>query len=269
MIPEGGRDVQCSNCGHAWFQRPAGWENQQPDSDPDLATRGDEIAPDDPVPEPDPDPSPEPDAETPEPVARPRRPLDEGVRGILEEEAQRELRARESEGMETQPDLGIDAARDTEEERRRIARERMARMRGIGEGEALEPEVAPPPPEPEPEPRPRKELFPDIEEINSTLDTPPTARPAPQRPAPREDDIEPAPPVRKRSGFARGFSIVVILVGLALAVYALAPTIVGYLPALGPALTAYVAFVNELLVSIDALMQTAIEKMEAAAGGEG
>src|SRR5690606_18399238 len=24
VIPDGGRDVQCSNCGHAWFQRSAG-----------------------------------------------------------------------------------------------------------------------------------------------------------------------------------------------------------------------------------------------------
>jgi len=24
VIPENGRDVQCSNCGHTWFQRPAG-----------------------------------------------------------------------------------------------------------------------------------------------------------------------------------------------------------------------------------------------------
>ncbi|HHB81612.1 MAG TPA: thioredoxin, partial [Aliiroseovarius sp.] len=26
VIPENGRDVQCSNCGHTWFQKPAGSE---------------------------------------------------------------------------------------------------------------------------------------------------------------------------------------------------------------------------------------------------
>ena len=32
-IPDGGRDVQCSNCGHAWFQLPAGLEAALADED--------------------------------------------------------------------------------------------------------------------------------------------------------------------------------------------------------------------------------------------
>lgn len=37
VIPSAGRDVQCSNCGHAWFQPPAGADPAQaPQPEPDL-----------------------------------------------------------------------------------------------------------------------------------------------------------------------------------------------------------------------------------------
>lgn len=37
VIPSAGRDVQCSNCGHAWFQPPAGADlAQAPQPEPDL-----------------------------------------------------------------------------------------------------------------------------------------------------------------------------------------------------------------------------------------
>lgn len=262
VVPDGGRDVQCSNCGHAWFQRPAGWEEDTQDNDPDLASRHEEIAPDDPVPEPAPDPEAEDDFEPPA-AATPRRPLDEGVRGILTAEAERELQARAAEGnIETQPDLGIDEA-DPEEERRRVARERMAHMRGIEEGETLEPEVPPAPPEPEPEPPARRDLFPDIEEINSTLDSPPETTPEPVE---REEHETNRP---RRGGFRRGFSVIILLFALAFAVYYFAPQIVEAIPGVRPYMVQYVDFVNGLLAQIEGLMQLAIEKMEAAASGDG
>lgn len=62
-IPETGRDVQCANCGHAWFQmrsRPGAAETVAPVASP--------VAP--PVPEVAPEPAPEPMPE-PEPVVEP------------------------------------------------------------------------------------------------------------------------------------------------------------------------------------------------------
>lgn len=260
VIPEGGRDVQCSNCGHAWFQRSANWQERAPDHDPDAAlaapenTHDSQTAPD------EDDWGDEP--ETPAP-ARPRRELDDGVRDILAEEAQREMAARAHEAgtVETQGELGIEDYGDPEEERRRIARERMARMRGIEEGETLEPEVAPPPP---PGPQARRDMFPDIDEINSTLDTPDSAKPKPKRtPRPAADKDKGREP---RGGFSRGFSIVVLLVAIAFGLYVFAPRIVELFPGLTDTMVAYVDLVNRLFGWIEGLMQGVVDKLEDAAG---
>jgi predicted Zn finger-like uncharacterized protein len=258
VIPEGGRDVQCSNCGHAWFQRSAGAREVAPDHDPDAAL----VAPENPheqAPDPDEDwdepPAPEP--------ARPRRPLDEDVRGILTEEAQRELDARARDGgtVETQTELGIEDYSD-EEERRRIARERMARMRGIEEGETLEPEVPPAPP---PEPAARKDMFPDIDEINSSLDNRQAEETRPRRQPAQETSGDDQP----RGGFRRGFSVVFIIAALAFAVYLLAPNIVEMFPGLRDAMIAYVDLVNRFLAWVQDLMQTVTDQIEAATGNDG
>ncbi|MEC7764560.1 MAG: zinc-ribbon domain-containing protein [Pseudomonadota bacterium] len=259
VVPEGGRDVQCSNCGHAWFQRSANWQERAPEHDPDAALAAPESAHETPLTSDDD----WDDDETSQPMPeRPRRELDEGVRDILAEEAQRELAARAQDGgtVETQGELGIEEYGDPEEERRRIARERMARMRGIEEGETLEPEVAPVPP---PGPQARRDMFPDIDEINSTLDTPDSAKPKPKRAArPKvEDGGE-----RARGGFSRGFSIIILLVAIAFGVYVFSPRIIDLFPGLTDAMVSYVGLVNQLFAWIEGLMQTVIDKLETAAG---
>lgn len=268
VVPQGGRDVQCSNCGHAWFQRPAGWQDPDAGDDPDHVTQTPDPAPQDDAPvaaqapaDPDPDSEDSWDDDHPAANAPPRRPLDENVRDILAAEAQREMDARARDGgeLETQPELGISDYTDPEAERQRIARERMARMRGIEEGETLEPEVPPAPP---PEPQGKRALFPDIEEINSSLDTPVAGKPGPKR----EENAGIREPKPQSGAFRRAFSIVVILVALAFAVYAFAPRIVGLAPDLAGPMGQYVDFVNGLLAQIEALMQKLIDKMESMAG---
>ena len=37
MIPDDGRDVQCSNCGHTWFQHPDGMAGEAQDASPETA----------------------------------------------------------------------------------------------------------------------------------------------------------------------------------------------------------------------------------------
>ncbi|WP_298492936.1 zinc-ribbon domain-containing protein [uncultured Maritimibacter sp.] len=269
VIPEGGRDVQCSNCGNAWFQRPlkAGFDETDttaPAAEPDDDDADGYDYADDPDDDPDEreDDGDEDPAFVP-PAASPRRPIADDVRDILETEAQREIEARSREGVEVQEELGIGAYLDPEAERRRIARERMARMRGIEEGESLDPEVAP---EPESEPLPEKrgrEVFPDIEEINSTLDSPQgNGQTADQDEGQISQFAQ-----RGSSGFRRGFSVMILLAALALAVYLLAPQIVDLVPASAGVLSAYVDWVNELFVWINAMMADAVARMESAAQG--
>lgn len=297
VIPEGGRDVQCSACGHGWYQMPQGHEHDLPaeEAAPDDILSAEEIEePEeafDEIPEDAEDEAREPDAwtdETPEeaviaaededeesagppPVMdKPARALDEGVRSILQEEAQRELEARAgevghvAEPVETQPDLGLDDRRPSpEEERRRIARERMARMRGIDEDDLAEADFDSnlEPPENEGLAPNRRAQFPDIEEINSTLDSH----------APRGESVSDVPEAVKggRSGFARGFSVVIFLAALLLAVYVLAPKLAIGVPALEPMLTAYVEAVNAARASLEAVLRGLIEKIEAAAASDG
>jgi predicted Zn finger-like uncharacterized protein len=157
VIPATGRDVQCSNCAHTWFQR-------HPDQDAELAEElgqplpdpewdpEDEVPTAPPVPERAPEPEPASEAEPPRPPRRPtprpapdvyddddepipavpnRRSLDPEMAELFREERDFEARQREAEGLEMQPDLGLSAPDEDEQTRRsRQARERMARLKG-------------------------------------------------------------------------------------------------------------------------------------------
>lgn len=376
VIPETGRDVQCSSCGHTWFQKhplqdttPSAesadddmWEDHETDDryadeaddqygfadDDDLiqdedprqaqevatteavnetfevetaedvtaedATAEDETAEDETAedewqgfptdPGMDDAPTPDtrllPDPEDPLPqfpivdeddyeedpardLPSPRRTLDTSVADLLREEAEREARARAAErdpGLESQPELGLDAGmpplRESDADRRAAeSRERMARLRGEEPQIAapVEPRVAPPPP---PKISPieqdddqiaaaaaaavadsRRALLPDIEEINSSLSSTSDRRPA------RADDYDKpgkaADPrkveAEKPRGFARGFSLVLLLAALLFALYTFAPALAEAVPAAASALATYVEVVNGLRVMLDAQFQ--------------
>ncbi|MEJ1996603.1 MAG: zinc-ribbon domain-containing protein [Maritimibacter sp.] len=207
------------------------------------------------------------DEETSTPIvpARPPRSIDEGIRSVLREEAQREMEARESERgrspepMEMQSDLGLDAgdsdAGDSSDEaRRREARARMAKMRGLDDE----------PPEADfdmaneaPEPRAQgRDLFPDIEEINSTLDSHETSDAGGA-----EEDEE----VSKR-GFSRGFFLVIFLAALLLTLYLIAPQLAEKVPALKPALVVYVDMMNSLRAMLDTQLRSLIVKIKETTG---
>lgn len=302
VIPAEGRDVQCSDCGHTWYQdhpdhadapagasmraslaQPAtGWDEDEDDGyDPAEAaeyTEADHGPEAEDQPEPAPQPQPQPqrrlglddlpdldpaamdrlrrappppvpddpedlDAEDDDPddrpvtaaaAPRPRgtpRELDPAISDILRQEAERENRLRQAEaqtGLESQPELGLDAPIEEDGPRRaREARERMARLRGDS---------------PRPDTvmtgggRARKSL-PDIEEINSSL------RPGEMAAGP----TAPARPVpaRKSGGFARGFSVAVILAVALTLVYSKAQPIARAVPQADPVINAYVAMVDQ------------------------
>lgn len=238
-IPDAGRDVQCSNCGHAWFQLPPEVEAEMAAEEalydaPDAVTAA--VAHEDPEPE-----------DTPEPVAAEplRRGIDESVLAVLREEAEREVEVRKAEApvVETQPELGLEAV----EASGAVAR-RLARLKGV------EPEVVV-------KPQSRREMLPEIEEINSTLRASSEKRAS--QPAVAETMVG-----RKGSGFRTGFSLMLLLGVALLAVYVMAPKLALQFPAASNALTQYVAAVDGVRMQFDGLLKTAIAFLHGLTSGK-
>lgn len=252
VIPENGRDVQCSNCSHTWFETPGASIEREEEGDEIVH----EIASDEPydfASEQEPESAPEPGAEDEleyadddengfgeEPPQPQRRTLDPSIAEILREEAELEAAQRraESSPMESQPDLGLDVAPappppvSPEEQRSEEARRRMARLRG---------EAVPPPSAPHAH---RSELLPDIEEINSTLRS--TAERSATRPAYQE---EPVP--EKSGGFGLGFGLVTLVALVGLGVYLFADLVSANVPALAPWVALFVEWVDGVRLLLD------------------
>ncbi|ATG34443.1 zinc-ribbon domain protein [Phaeobacter piscinae] len=266
VIPDDGRDVQCSNCGQTWFQAGRALDaddaESAPAAGPDLADlppdadtpashisdqdpltkdADDDIAAETDLPPAEPSsedhPAEEDTAEDRAPdVAATARGLDPAISDILREEAEREanLRAAENSPLQTQTDLGLDSLPEEESARRaREAREQMARMRGEDPQQLATAET-----------ESRRGLLPNIDEINSTL------RSGEGTAAPIAPPMDAAPPKKKRN-FARGFAFA-LLIALALAMaYDNAPLIAQKLPQADPYLSTYVAKVDAARLWLD------------------
>jgi len=201
------------------------------------------------------------------------------VAQILREEAAREAATRRAEAaaLETQPDLGLDRGRPSEmppayatepaasemvpespretmtrpfaesavmpeSQQAEEARRRMARLRG----------------EPVPGPaagQSRREVFPDIEQINSTL------RSTAER-AVAESEISVAEVQTQRRGFRTAFSIVVVFALLLGLIYVLAAPIGEALPQLMPLLDAYREWVDGGRLWLDLRLQDLLEALQ-------
>lgn len=246
VIPDTGRDVQCSNCGDTWFQH-------HPDHMPEEAEIVDEAQSWEVVPappataEPEPEPEPEPEASASEDLVEPvpaRKELDPSVRDVLREEASRERAAREEEAgsLETQPDLGLDTHEDEAEKRNREAQARMARLRGEAEEETPE--------RPDLDPGTRRNLLPDIDEINSSLSSEgDDSSSSPGDPG----DVE-TPTTPDKGGFRRGFNTVLLLAVIGLLLYVFAPQLARAVPALEGAMMSYVALVDQARAWLDGMV---------------
>jgi predicted Zn finger-like uncharacterized protein len=229
-IPESGRDVQCANCSHAWFQmRPA--KTSVADISPVAASAGTVAAPVDQFAavEAEPEAKIAPQAATPEPAGYG---VDESVLSILREEAEREANARmtDARGMGAPSDAGLAAASTAIQKRDEMPHH-------------ADPEV-------EAKPSARRDLLPDVEEINSTL------RPSEQGGGAFGDDAA-ADAARSRNSFRSGFMMMLVLAVLGLIAYMVAPQLSAQVPALKGPLTAYVGFVDMMRLQLDGLMQSA------------
>lgn len=237
VIPDGGRDVQCSNCGHAWFQASPTVE----------AAQAEEIALFD-APTVVVDAASEPEPEPTHPT--PARGLDETVLAVLREEAEREAAARRAEAaapIETQTEMGLTAAPAPIPEPVAPAARRVARLKGA---EAEQPPHSP-------RAQTRREMLPEIEEINSTLRA--TSEKRTGEPSAVSDTLL---PVRHPgSGFRNGFLLAVTVAAIAVAVYVMAPRIGQQMPGAAPVMTSYVTTVDSARTWLDGVMQQAISAL--------
>ena len=254
VIPKDGRDVQCSNCAHTWFESREtsnvedvlSEEVVAPDST--LAAEGKavkeakaevEAVKEDAAEDDDevwgaeayaPKPAPAP-AVKPQPQ---RQELDSSIADILREEAAREAAARRAEAeyeMENQPDLGLDSANAAPDQRSAEAQKRMALLKGESSNAAavaatVAATVA----------ASRRELLPDIEDINSSL------RSEAER-GTGYAEVEVVQAKQKR-GFRTGFLSVMTLLAVLAAIYLFASQLSAKFPAAEGALKAYVASVD-------------------------
>lgn len=234
VIPAEGRDVQCSDCGQTWFQH-------HPDNDPTAVETPDEAAQED---APDVRPAPPPPG-----LKRTQRKVEDSVQEILREEAQRETAAREREAdnLESQPDLGLEE--DDFEKRNRDARNRLARLRG--DKEQVDASGS------------RRDLLPDIEEINSSLRSTNDRRDK----SLQMSDIDPKD-LDRRGGFWSGFTMIVVLMAVAIGVYLFAPQIAKAFPQADPWLSTYVSKADTVRVWLNGHLGDALDWLEKTAASQ-
>ncbi|MCR9158652.1 MAG: zinc-ribbon domain-containing protein [Rhodobacteraceae bacterium] len=259
VIPEDGRDVQCSNCGNTWFQ--AHDTSNTPDAQ-DAEAKASKDAVWHPEVDSDVDGRPSVNQEaapgSSAPPAPPkRRELDPSVADILREEAEIEARARETDfgGIEEQPDLGLQEPEDEAAKRARQAQERMRKLRGEDPEAAA---VAAAASAVADRPKSRRDMLPDVEEINQTLRASNERSEVRSVQADLEDDEEPS------GGFGRGFLYTIILFAIAAALYWNATQIGEAIPQLKGALDSYVALVDQLRVWLNTQVALVLEMINGA-----
>ena len=247
VIPAEGRDVQCSNCQETWFQTHPDTEQQtdvaqtlkehfaqtEPEatpvppavSEPDPIDDEFERALDqelDTIAEDDPDVAPAP-AITHE---RSKRGIDPSVADILREEAQREREQRAAETFEHQDGFALDTDEPTSDPQPKKSGYIDPKLDDLDEMYKDTASDAP---------AFRRDLLPDIEEINSTLRWD-------KKSAGKE---QPETQAQKNASGRRGFRAAIILLLLAVAVYAYADLITSNVPQLAPYLDTYVAQIDQ------------------------
>ena len=263
-IPEAGRDVQCSNCGNAWFQRHPEVEAEEQLSEEIFASEESEAA-FEPMMEVETEVVPAPVIEPadlaaidPPPPLR-RKAMDESVLAVLREEAEREVAVRKTEaprGVEVQADLGLQPPAPPLSPSLVAARARFSDLSADPAELAAEAEA-------EARPLSRRELLPDIEEINSTLR-------ASTEPRGNGDAVGlPLVLEDRRKGFRSGF-VLMIVVSVALwMTYIMSPRIAAQIPASAGAMEAYVAVVDKARLGVDAALQSASRSLRDLSGSDG
>jgi len=246
VIPDTGRDVQCSSCGTTWFQEPEGHQPAAPRpaaAEPTVtdAPPASDVA------------APEVAAKAPETGLR-QRTLDEAVVNVLREEAARETDARRAEHalLEEQTELGLGDAAPAAAPAAAAVVAASVTAPGAGQDAAeVEDHLV--------TRNMRRDLLPDIEEINSTL------RASSDRQGdPAARDV-PETQSQRRSGFRRGFLGAVAVMALALVPYLMSDMIAARVPSLAPVIAGYSGAIDGLRSWLDGHMKSTTDSLRPAA----
>ncbi len=215
VIPEDGREVQCSNCEETWFQdkHPAASDAEPEALAEKPSVELENVKARDALEFEAAETEPEPTEE--EAVGN----VDPAVSSILREEAAREAELREREGssLESQPDLALDPPEEAKVKPKRPAATETATDAG------------------------QKDELPDVEAINSGLRSELTS-----------DEAEAAAPARKSGGFLRGFALIVIIGVILFLIYGNANQISEAVPQADPVLKSYVSLVDQARLWLEA-----------------
>ncbi len=283
-IPLAGRDVQCSNCGHAWFQAHPEVVAERDDeealfgSEPIHGTAEAEVPdPEDVLADSSPvaasDAAELGAADAPEAIAADAPP---DAIPVAAEVVPLDFAALTPAAADTEPVAAVapmPAARNIDDRVMAVLREEAARETAARRAETpsletqtempLEPEVSRRGVEPVPASlRPRSERLPAIEEINSTL------RSTSGRVDDDDEGAVPNLPAVKpvKSGFRQGFLTLVLLGVIILALYVFAPLIGAKVPALAGVAAGYVSVIDMVRGFLDTQIQTLIGMLRGLAG---
>ncbi len=243
VIPDTGRDVQCSNCSFTWFQVHPDSISDEPDDAP-VGLDSDTSKPT----EPGFDTADDEEAEAIEKdFDQPRPRLDPAIADILRGEAALEISKRNTERAEPPATADLkDASETTAVNDAMTSPFDHDLISRVVRGEPLDDDsldtensdtataesVTP-----------RRTLLPDVETVKDTLN--------PNDDGPQKDltdDPDHAVDQAKGAGntaFKRGFASMLIIAALALGVYMAAPQMSGQFPKAAPALSTYVNWVNQ------------------------
>ena len=242
VIPDDGRDVQCSNCGNTWFQNAV-----DPAAKPvapvpvadvpsgDNAAEGAATDNAEPLPEAKGD-----DAQTADKSAPVQRSsVTDSVRDILQAEVafDQGLRAAEADGLETQTDLGADDAS--------VA----AKQDSSSQPSAADPT-------PKPDAAKSNDTAPDVDGNDEALE-----EPSERRTYSAAFGREVRRARARRKAFTIGFMLLVVITVVSIALYALAPILVQKVPELEGAMTKFLEVANALRVWLDAIFASIIERI--------
>lgn len=260
IIPVTGRDVQCSNCGHTWFQRHA-------DPTPTLLSEG-ATQKADAAHSKEAAASVHPDTEdeaghvdapresiakpraTPSPSSTPNTGLTDSVRDILRSEVEfhQSTQGTQTNTAGTQPD--VTSSESSPELTKQSLRERMARLHALEIDEAETGAAAAAATLSK-----RRDLLPDIEDIKSSLN------PALNHAA--DDAADELPGAVQKSGFRAVFLTMIVFTCILVGLYIAAPFLAKKVPALQPALEMYVSAANAFRGWLWQAMETASQKINA------
>lgn len=211
------------------------------------------------------------DDDQPIPDPPPRPPLDENITSVLREEAAREAQAREEErrsGLETQPDLGLTQHDSSLQQRTLEAEARMARLRGdnLDEPDNVAADIAATMAgnvagksdidDTGIDPSSRSNLLPDIDEINSSLDS------QAERSSGASEGTKAAQAETQSGGFRTGFRIALVITLIGVLLYVFAPQIAGNVPQLEAPLSAFSGAVDTVRSELDKIVDAIVASIE-------